>query len=76
MRDHFETFRVEAARLRDGDGLARFVEAEFRAFLRCGWLGGGLRPVPYRGCRSEKLVAFSCCLQTDTMTNLASRAVQ
>ena len=39
VRDHFDTFRVEAARLRDGDGLTRFVEAEFRAFLGCGWLG-------------------------------------
>ena len=33
VRDHFETFRADAARLRAGDGLPRFVEAEFRAFL-------------------------------------------
>jgi hypothetical protein len=36
VRDHLETFRVEAARMRDGDGLPTFVEDEFRAFLRCG----------------------------------------
>jgi hypothetical protein len=60
VRDHFETFRVEASRLRDGDGLPRFVEAEFRAFLRCGWLAGGFARFQCRGCRSEKLVAFSC----------------
>jgi hypothetical protein len=34
VRDHVETFRVEAARLRGCGGLPRFVEAEFRAFLR------------------------------------------
>ena len=34
VRDHFETFRVEAAHLRDGDGLPRFVEEEFEAYLR------------------------------------------
>jgi hypothetical protein len=60
VRDYFETFRVEAARLRDGDGLPRFVEAEFRAFLRCGWLAGGFARFQCRGCHTERLVAFSC----------------
>lgn len=41
VRDHFETFRAQAASLRDGEGLPRFVEQEFRDFLRCGWLAGG-----------------------------------
>lgn len=36
VRDNFETFRAESTRLRDGDELPRFVEDEFRAFLRCG----------------------------------------
>jgi hypothetical protein len=40
VREHFETFRAEAAHLRDGEGLPRFVEEEFEAFLRCGWLAG------------------------------------
>jgi hypothetical protein len=30
MRDHFETFRAQAAAMRDGQGLPRFVEEEFR----------------------------------------------
>ena len=34
VRDHFETFRVQAACLRDGDGLPRFVEQAFRDFLQ------------------------------------------
>ncbi len=38
VRDHFEIFRSQAADLRDGEGLPRFVEKEFRDFLRCGWL--------------------------------------
>ena len=36
--EHFETFRAQAAVLRDGEGLPRFVEQEFRDFLRCGCL--------------------------------------
>ena len=42
VREHFETFRAQAASLRDGEGLPRFVEQEFRDFLQCGWLAGGL----------------------------------
>jgi len=41
VRDHFETFRVQAAGLRDGQGLPRFVEQEFRDFLTCGCLAAG-----------------------------------
>ena len=41
VRDHFETFCAEACRQREGDGLPRFVDDEFRAFLRCGFLAGG-----------------------------------
>jgi len=40
VRDHFETFREQAAGLRDGEGLPRFVEQEFREFLRGGCLAG------------------------------------
>ena len=41
VQTHFETFRAQAASLRDGEGLPRFVEQEFRDFLRRGWLAGG-----------------------------------
>jgi hypothetical protein len=41
VREHFETFCAQAASLRDGDGLPKFVEQEFRDFLRCGCLAGG-----------------------------------
>ncbi len=60
VRDHFETFRVESGRIRGGDGLPRFVEDEFRAFLRCGWLAGGFARFRCDGCRTERVVAFSC----------------
>jgi len=59
VRDHFETFRAEAAHLRDGDGLPRFVEDEFHGFLRCGFLAGGF--ARFRcACGLDRLVAFSC----------------
>jgi hypothetical protein len=60
VRDHYETFRVEAARLRDGEGLPRFVQEEFEAFLGCGWLAGGFARFQCTRCRAERLVAFSC----------------
>jgi hypothetical protein len=60
VREHVETFRVEAARLRDGQGLPRFVDAEFDAFLRCGFLAGGFARFRCDACRTERLVAFWC----------------
>jgi hypothetical protein len=32
VRDHFETFHSEAARIYERDALPRFIEEEFRAF--------------------------------------------
>jgi hypothetical protein len=60
VRDHFETFRAHAASLRDGEGLPRFVEQEFRDFLRCGCLAGGFARFRCTACRLDRLVAFSC----------------
>ena len=60
VRDHFETFRAEAARLREGAGMPRFVEDEFRGFLRCGFLAGGFARFRCGDCKTERLVAFSC----------------
>jgi hypothetical protein len=39
--EHFETFRAQVASIRDGEGLPRFVEQEFREFLGCGCLASG-----------------------------------
>lgn len=60
VRDHFETFRAHALTLRDGTGLPRFVEQEFRDFLRCGCLAGGFARFRCGGCGLDRLVAFSC----------------
>ena len=60
VRDHFETFRAQAASLREGEGLPRFVEQAFRDFLRCGWLAGGFARFHCAGCGFDRLVAFSC----------------
>ena len=60
VQEHFETFREEAARLRDGEGLPRFVGQEFRDFLRCGWLAGGFARFRRAACDCDQLVAFSC----------------
>jgi len=60
VQAHFETFRAQAASLRDGEGLPRFVEEEFRAFLRCGSLAGGFARFRCTTCGLDRLVAFSC----------------
>jgi hypothetical protein len=60
VQEHVEGFLAEATRLRDGDGVPRFVEEESRAFLRCGFLAGGFAGFRCTGCTTERLVAFSC----------------
>ncbi len=60
VREHFETFRAQAASLRHGDGLPKFVEQEFRDFLRCGCLAGGFARFRCAACGLDRLVAFSC----------------
>lgn len=60
VRDHLETFCVQSAALRGGEGLPRFVEEEFRAYLRCGWLAAGFARFRCSACGADRLVAFSC----------------
>jgi hypothetical protein len=60
VHDHFETFRAQAASLRDGEGLPRFVEQAFRDFLQCGWLAGGFARFRCADCGHDRLVPFSC----------------
>ena len=60
MREHVETFCAQAALLRDGDGLPRFVEQEFRDFLDCGCLASGFARFRCDGCGHNRLVPFSC----------------
>jgi hypothetical protein len=60
VHDHFETFRAEAGRMHDGDGLPRFIDEEFRGFLRCGFLAGGFARFRCAGCGFDRLVPFSC----------------
>ena len=60
VRDHYETFVAQTASFRDGEGLPRFIDEEFRGFLRCGWLAGGFARFRCEGCRRERLVPFSC----------------
>lgn len=58
VRDHFETFRARAADLRDGEGLPRFVEQEFRDFLQCGSLTGGFARFRWTGSDGTKHLLF------------------
>jgi hypothetical protein len=46
--------------MRDGQGLPRFVEQEFRDFLTCGCLAAGFARFRCPTCRLNRLVPFSC----------------
>lgn len=76
LRKHLETFLAEARARGGGEGLPGFVERELREFLSCGILASGFARFCCDGCGNEILVAFSCCLERDTMKSLASRACQ
>jgi hypothetical protein len=60
VRDHFETFRVEAARVYEREALPRFIEEEFLGFLHCGFLAGGFARFHCGRCGLDRLVPFSC----------------
>ena len=59
VRDHYESFRAQTANIRDGARLPRFVEEEFRAFLRCGLLAGGFARFRCAGYGLDRLVPFA-----------------
>jgi hypothetical protein len=75
VREHYETFRAEAVARRDGDAVPRFIDEEFRGFLRpstllraglstvegrCGQLAAGFARFRCDGCSREHLLPFSC----------------
>lgn len=74
VREHLETFQAEARLRGGGEGLPRFVERELREFLTCGVMVRGFARFRCDGCAREILVAFSCCLQLETICSSRSRA--
>ena len=58
VREQLETFLAQT-RWRDQPA-PRFVEEEFRAYLRCGVLAHGFLRVHCDDCRLDRLVPFSC----------------
>ncbi|NLJ46127.1 MAG: hypothetical protein GX430_06160 [Treponema sp.] len=61
VRQHLETLLDEARRRNDvGLGYPRFIEHEFRRFLRCGILAHGFARVRCPECGYDRLVPFSC----------------
>lgn len=61
VQHHLETFLADAAAADAfADGVPRWVEADFRAYLRCGILAHGFARVRCDACAAERIVAFSC----------------
>jgi uncharacterized protein (DUF983 family) len=62
VRAHLEDF-LRAAAERSGKPLPRYVEDEFREYLRCGVLACGFARARCPTCGFDRLVAFSCKLR-------------
>ncbi len=61
VQRHLETFLAQAAESDPmGDGVASWVERDFRAYLRCGILAHGFARARCAGCGYDFLIAFSC----------------
>jgi hypothetical protein len=61
VQHHLETFLADAAEADPhGEGVPRWVEDDFGAYLRCGILAHGFAPIRCDACAAERLVAFSC----------------
>jgi len=58
VREELETFLAETREC--GKGLPKYVEKEFREYLKCGQLEHGFARCACEDCGDELLVAFSC----------------
>ncbi|MBI5423391.1 MAG: transposase [Opitutae bacterium] len=59
VRDHLETF-FALTKTDNTDTLPRYVEQEFRKYVRCGVLAHGFARARCKQCGADILVAFSC----------------
>ena len=64
VRDHLETFLAHAVQQRDGVGMPRFIEREFREFLLCGQLAAGFARLRCGACGTDRLLPLSCKRRT------------
>jgi len=61
VQHHLETFLAEAQEADPmGWGVPRWVERDFRSYLRCGILAHGFARVRCTDCGHDRLLAFSC----------------
>jgi hypothetical protein len=61
VQHHLESFLAHATDADPfADAIPRWVEEDFRAYLRCGILAHGFARARCDDCGSERLVAFSC----------------
>ncbi|TVR67119.1 MAG: hypothetical protein EA422_00730 [Gemmatimonadales bacterium] len=61
VQHHLETFLAEAQDSGPmGRGVPRWVERDFRSYLRCGILAHGFARVRCTDCGHDRLLAFSC----------------
>ena len=72
MAGELETFL--AAQQDNERQVPGFIEKEFRSFLDCGVLARGFLRIACNTCRLDRVVAFSCYPQWETISscNLAS----
>ncbi len=68
IQRHLETWLALAhANEHKGNPIPWYVERDFRQYLSCGILANGFARVRCADCGQDFLVAFSCCLELETI---------
>jgi hypothetical protein len=68
VQHHLETFLAAGSSADPfADAVPGWLEHDFRAYLRCGFLAHGFARARCTDCGAERLVAFSCCQERRTI---------
>ena len=74
VEEYYPAFKSYLAT--QGTALPGYVQREFEDYLKCGRLEHGFLRVRCDSCHAEHLVAFSCCLQRETICSSRSGCIE
>ena len=67
VEEYYPAFVAQLAA--QGTELPEYVQREFEDYLKCGRLEGGFLRVQCETCHAERLVAYSCCPELETISS-------
>jgi hypothetical protein len=74
VRENLHTLYAAVEHGSVGVALPNFVKRELESYLACGLLCRGFAILKCAGCDERRLVAFSCCVQSETIRSWSSSA--